>query len=166
MSEPIKTEIVALLPKLRRFAYALAGDVSEGDDVVQAACEKALARLDQYQPGTRLDSWMFRIVRTTFLDGRRRHERRFADSEDSTMARLSDDGVAQRRDEDRMLLANVRAAMSALPDDQRAALALVAIEGLSYREAAHVLDVPIGTIMSRLGRARAKLRPLSEGAFS
>lgn len=166
MSEPIKTEIVALLPRLRRFAYALAGDVSEGDDVVQTACEKALARLDQYEPGTRLDSWMFRIVRTTFLDGRRRHERRFADSEDDAMARLSDDGMAQRRDEDRILLANVRAAMSALPDDQRAVLALVAIEGLSYREAAHVLEVPIGTIMSRLGRARARLRPLSEGAFS
>ncbi|MEL6476122.1 MAG: RNA polymerase sigma factor [Pseudomonadota bacterium] len=165
MTNQIKTELVGMLPRLRRFAYALAGSVSEGDDIVQAACEKALARSDQYRPGTRFDSWMYRIIQTTFLDRRRRHEHRFARSDEDTLVAISDGGGGAASAYDRLLLAAVRRAMAELPDDQRSVLALVAIEGLGYREAAEVLGVPVGTVMSRLARARAKLKPLSEGAF-
>lgn len=166
MTESIRQDLIGVLPKIRRFACALAGNLSEGDDIVQTACEKALSRADQFQPGTRFDSWMYRIVQTTFLDSRRRHERRFARSDENTLAALSDAGKGAAKADDRLLLARVREAMAALPEDQRAALALVAIEGLGYREAAEVLDVPVGTVMSRLARARAKLKPLQEGAFS
>lgn len=166
MSESIRQDLITVLPKLRRFACALAGNLSEGDDIVQTACEKALARADQFQPGTRFDSWMYRIIQTTFLDSRRRHERRFARSDDDALAALSDSGLGAAKVDDRLLLERVRDAMAALPEDQRAVLALVAIEGLGYREAAEVLDVPLGTVMSRLARARAKLKPLQEGAFS
>ncbi len=166
MSESIRRDLIAVLPKIRRFACALAGSLSEGDDIVQTACEKALARADQFQPGTRFDSWMYRIVQTTFLDSRRRHERRFARSEDDALAALSDAGMGAARPHDRLLLARVREAMADLPEEQRVVLALVAIEGLAYREASEVLGVPVGTVMSRLARARAKLKPLQEGAFS
>ena len=71
VAEDIRTELVALLPRLRRFAYGLTGSLDEGDDVVQSACERALTRLDQFQPGTRLDSWMYRIVQTVWIDRRR-----------------------------------------------------------------------------------------------
>lgn len=166
MSETIRQDLIAMLPKIRRFACALAGNLSEGDDIAQTACEKALARADQFQPGTRFDSWIYRIVQTTFLDTRRRYEHRFARSGDDALAALSDSGQGAARAGDRLLLARVRKAMAELPEDQRAVLALVAIEGLGYKEAAEILDVPVGTVMSRLARARAKLKPLQEGAFS
>ncbi|MEM0945074.1 MAG: sigma-70 family RNA polymerase sigma factor [Pseudomonadota bacterium] len=165
MTEQIRAEIVSMLPRLRRFACALAGNPSEGDDIVQAACEKALARISQYRPDTRLDSWMYRIVQNTFLDGRRRHEHRYTSSDEDALAAVTDHGVSAASAYDRLLLAKVRREMAELPEDQRAVLALVAIEGLGYREAAEVLEIPVGTVMSRLARARAKLKPLSDGAF-
>lgn len=166
MTDTLKTEIVALIPRLRRFAMALAGSQDEGDDVVQAACLKALGNLHQYEPGTRLDSWMFRIVQTTFLDQRRRYEHRMTSADLDTVYQTADDGYAQRKTEHGLLLQQVRDAMGDLPDDQRAALALVAIEGFSYKEAAAILEVPVGTVMSRLARARDRLRPLGREALS
>ena len=165
MSEPpeaeqIKTELAALAPRLRRFAYALCGDPEQGDDLVQTACVRALSRLAQFTPGTRLDSWMFRIVQNCFLDDRRRAQRRGAAAEISPEWEPSDEGVGARRAESRMELAQVRAAIAQLPSEQRSVLALVAIEGRSYAEAAAILNIPVGTVMSRLSRARAKLLPL------
>jgi RNA polymerase sigma-70 factor (ECF subfamily) len=154
--------MVAILPKLRRFAWALAGSRDAGDDLVQAACERALSRLDQFQPGTRLDSWMYRIVQTIWLDRGRRQRTRGAEIDPDLVA-LSDGGLGARQAEDRLTLARVREAVAKLPEEQRAVLALVAIEGLSYREAAETLDIPVGTVMSRLARARAKLSPLAAG---
>lgn len=153
-----RRELVALVPKLRRFACSLSGNVQDADDLVQAACEKALKSWMQFQPGTRLDSWMYRIVQTVWLDDRRRHKVRGTaiDPED---AHLSDEGKAARLPEDRMMLAQVRAAMQTIPEGQREVLALVAVEGLSYREAAETLGLPIGTVMSRLSRARENLLP-------
>ena len=156
MSDELKAELVELLPRLRRFAYALSGSVEEGDEVVQTACVKALARLDQFQPGTRLDSWMFRIVQTSWLDHVRSRKRR-EPAPEAELEALGDSGLGARRPEARLELEAVRAQMAALPDDQRAALALVAIEGLSYAEAAAALEVPVGTVMSRISRARARL---------
>jgi RNA polymerase sigma-70 factor (ECF subfamily) len=157
MTEAIRQEMAALIPRMRRFAHSLAGSRDEGDDLVQAACVKALGALHQFEPGTRLDAWMFRIIRTGFLDRMRTVKRRPTVSDPETLEALSDGGKAARGVEDSMTLARVRQKMGELPEDQRAVLALVAIEGLSYREAAEALDVPVGTVMSRLARARAKL---------
>jgi RNA polymerase sigma-70 factor (ECF subfamily) len=164
MTEEIRQEMAALIPRMRRFAHALAGSRDEGDDLVQAACVKALGALHQYEPGTRLDAWMFRIIRTGFLDRVRTAKRRPSVSDPETLEALSDGGKAARGVEDGMTLARVRQKMAELPEDQRAVLALVAIEGLSYREAAEALGVPVGTVMSRLARARAKLGALLQEA--
>lgn len=158
-------DLVALVPKLRRFAYSLTGNRQDGDDLVQAACEKALRNVAQFQAGTRMDSWMYRIIQTLWIDDRRSARRR-GTAMDPDEAHLSDEGKAASLPEDRMMLAQTRAAMATLPEPQRAVLALVAIEGLSYREAAETLDIPVGTVMSRLSRAREALLPklgLSQG---
>ncbi len=164
MSEDVKAELVALIPRLRRFAWSLTGSRDEGDDLVQASCLKALGALEQYEPGTRLDSWMFRILRTGWIDRARTRARRPASSDPELLESLSDEGYAERKAEARMTLERVRAAMERLPDEQREVLALVAVEGLSYREAADVIGAPIGTVMSRLARARTRLGELMEAA--
>ncbi|MEL7139468.1 MAG: sigma-70 family RNA polymerase sigma factor [Pseudomonadota bacterium] len=164
MTEALRDEIAALVPRLRRFAYALSGSREEGDDLVQTACLKALSRLEQYKPGTRLDSWMMQIVRNQFLDDRRRFARRGGPVDPEIAEQVSDEGLDAQRREDRLTLARVRQAMAHLPEEQRAVLALVAIDGYSYKDAATVLSIPVGTVMSRLSRARARLVPLmSEG---
>lgn len=127
---------------------------------MQTACVKALARLEQFQPGTRLDSWMFRIIQTTYIDEMRSARKRLTRDDPDAFARHSDEGSAAGRAEHRLLLARVRAEIAALPPEQRAVMALVAIEGYSYKEAAEMLQTPIGTIMSRLSRARQRLMPL------
>jgi len=154
----IRHQIVALLPRLRRFALTLAGSRDLADDVVQSACEKALGRLDQFMPGTRLDSWMFQIVRTTFIDHIRRQKRRQHDDLTPDLVEsLPSDARIHEQTVARADLAVVRAEIGRLPDEQREVLALITVEGLSYQDAADMLGVPIGTIMSRLSRARRKL---------
>jgi len=156
--DTFRRDLVALVPKLRRFALSLAGNAADADDLVQAACEKALRNAAQFQPGTRMDSWMYRIVQTQWLDERRRHTVR-GGPVDPTEIEMSDEGKAASLPESRLMLDRARAAMATLPAGQREVLALVAIEGLSYREAAEALEVPIGTVMSRLSRAREALLP-------
>lgn len=150
--------LVEAIPRLRRFALALTGSQPDADDLVQAACEKALKNCDQFLPGTRMDSWMYRIVQTLWLDDRRRHKVR-GTAVDPDDAFLSDEGKAARLPEDRLMLAQARVAMAGLPEGQREVLALVAIEGLSYRETADTLGLPVGTVMIRLARARETLLP-------
>lgn len=156
--------LIALLPRLRRFACGLAGSVDEGDDLVQSACERALSRIHQFEPGTRLDSWMFRIVQTVWIDRRRSRQRRGTSVSVEEIGDLA--GADGLRDSDaRLHLAEVRRAVTRLPEDQRAVLLLVTVEGMSYREAADTLAIPIGTVMSRLARARLALgRSLGEPA--
>lgn len=164
MSAPFNDQLVAVLPRLRRFARGLTGSAVEADDLVQAACERALARAHQFQPGTRFDSWMFRIVQTVWIDQLRAREIRRTESEDEALGTGTDEPT--RRVEARMALREVQAAMAVLPAEQRMALLLVTVEGLSYREAAEVAAVPVGTIMSRLARARvALLAKLGGGAL-
>ena len=163
MQDDLRRDIAALVPRLRRFARALAGNVDMGDDIVQTACVKALSSLDRFTPGTRLDSWMFRIVQNSYLDTVRSGWRRSTVSDPDLLARQSDCGLGARHAEDRLTLDRLRKAVAELPEDQRAVLALVAIDGLSYKDAAGALGVPIGTVMSRLARARAKLMHFAEG---
>ena len=152
----IRQEMVALLPRLRRFAYAQTGSLEVADDLVQAACERALARLDQFTPGSRLDSWMFRIIATTWID-RMRHAGRRRQVDAKVIELMPFDARIHEQAEARADLAIVREEVARLPEEQRVVLALVAIDGQSYREAAETLGVPIGTIMSRLSRARRRL---------
>lgn len=165
MTEDVKVQMIALLPRLRRFAYGLTGHRDDADDLVQAACERALTRLDQWQPGTRLDSWMYRIVQTTFIDGTRKRRVR-GNQVDLDMAQdvAGSDGPAAM--EARLTLDSVRTAIGRLPDDQRSALLLVTVEGQSYREAADTLGIPQGTLMSRLARARLRLHETVHGSGS
>ena len=130
--------------------------MSEADDLVQAACERALTRQHQFQEGTRFDSWMFRIVQTIWIDQIRSRDVRKEDAEIAEERLGSDEPV--RRVEARLALGEVRRAVDRLPPDQRAVLLLVTVEGLSYKEAADVARVPVGTIMSRLARARIALQ--------
>jgi RNA polymerase sigma-70 factor (ECF subfamily) len=149
-------QLIALLPRLRRFGRGLAGSAVEADDLVQAACERALARRHQFQEGTRFDSWMFRIVQTIWIDQIRARDVRKEGGEIAEERLGTDEPV--RQVEARLALAEVRRAVGRLPPDQRAALMLVTVDGLSYKQAAEAMGVPIGTIMSRLARARVALQ--------
>jgi len=151
-------QLVALLPRLRRFARGLTGSAAEADDLVQAGCERALARSGQFQEGTRFDSWMFRILQTIWIDQlRARKVRREDPAPEIEDERFGTDEPV-RLAEARLSLEEVRRAVSCLPEEQRSALMLVTVEGLSYKEAAEISNVPIGTIMSRLARARTALQ--------
>jgi RNA polymerase sigma-70 factor (ECF subfamily) len=155
----LRLDLVALVPRLRRVAAAITGSLEAGDDLVQATCLRVLERSDQFQPGTRFDSWVLRILRNIWLDEKRREAVRGI-RVDPELVALSDGGAGARRPEDRMMMRRVGREFQALPGEQRMVLTLVAIDGWSYREAAEILDIPIGTVMSRLSRARARLLPL------
>lgn len=156
MSVPVSDQLIAVLPRLRRFARGLTGSAADADDLVQAACERALTRAHQFQEGTRFDSWMFRIVQTIWIDQLRARDVRREDAEEQGAHIGTDE--PKRRAEARLALEEVRNALSEIPAEQRAALLLVTVDGLSYKEAAEVADVPVGTIMSRLARARIALQ--------
>ncbi|HTZ37020.1 MAG TPA: RNA polymerase sigma factor [Stellaceae bacterium] len=156
VSKRFSDQLIAMLPRLRRFAAGLTRSASEADDLVQAACERALAREHQFQEGTRFDSWMFRIVQTIWIDQLRAREIRKEDGDIAEERLGSDEPV--RRVEARLALSEVRRAVSLLPPEQRVTLMLVTVEGLSYKQAAEVTGVPVGTIMSRLARARIALQ--------
>jgi RNA polymerase sigma-70 factor, ECF subfamily len=134
----------------------LARNPHDADDVVQIAVERALTRLDQWRSDARLDSWMFKIVRNAWIDelrSRGRRDKVFLAAEAGE--NVGTDSMARETD----LLA-VQSAMARLPQEQREAVGLVLVEGLPYREAADVLDVPIGTLTSRLARGREALQAM------
>jgi RNA polymerase sigma-70 factor (ECF subfamily) len=155
-SERVEDRLVAFLPNLRRFAISLCRSRHLADDLVQTACERALANADRFVPGTRFDAWMFRILRNLWIDHLRR--RQTAGFEEDISARTDIVGAQGERDtEARITLQTVAKAIDDLPEEQREVLLLVCVEGLSYRETAEVIGAPIGTVMSRLARARLKL---------
>lgn len=163
--DPVRRELVALLPRLRRFARALTRSADEADDLVQNAVERALRNLDNWQRGTRLDSWMFRIMKNAWIDEvRSKSVRTRVLAPEEAAFDVGSDGAGAM--ETHLEAQAVRAAMEELPEEQRLAVALVLIEGFSYREAADLLEVPIGTLTSRLARGRAaieaKLHPHAE----
>jgi len=152
----VHARIVAFLPRLRRFCRVLTGAQDRADDLVQATVERALQRIEQWQEGTNLESWMFRIARNMHIDqirmqaGRGRHVD--IDEAETVADRDALSGLEARSD-----LERVQGAMRTLPEEQRTLLSLVVLEEMSYREAAELLDIPIGTVMSRLARARRAL---------
>jgi RNA polymerase sigma-70 factor (ECF subfamily) len=154
--------MVELLPRLRRFAVALTGDLDQGDDLVQETCMRALSRVDQWQPGTRLDSWMYRIAQNLWLDRMRAKKVRGVQV-DVEAAEMLTGPNGRSVVESRLTLQAVGAAMAYLPEDQRVLIGLVCIDGLSYKEAAEITNSPIGTVMSRLARARRELHARLEG---
>lgn len=152
-----QTELVALLPRLRRFARAICRSDADAQDLVQATVERALAKRGGYRPGTRLDSWAFTIMKRIHIDQGRSKSRwgRVVTPEDAATPNVPD--AAQADEGLRADALAVREALWGLPRDQRLAVALVLVDGLSYAEAAQVLGVPAGTLTSRLVRGRQTL---------
>ncbi|MBX9746792.1 MAG: sigma-70 family RNA polymerase sigma factor [Hyphomonadaceae bacterium] len=153
--DQIRRELIALLPRLRRFARALTRS-DEADDLVQTALERALRNLGNWTPGSRLDSWMFRVMKNCWIDEIRAkavRTRVFAPEEAGEV--VGYDGAEAM--EHHLDAQAARAAMARLPEEQRLAVALVLVEGFSYREAADLLEIPIGTLTSRLARGRAAI---------
>jgi RNA polymerase sigma-70 factor (ECF subfamily) len=161
MDQPQSFEsgLSVLLPRLRRFAHGLSRDVADADDLVQMTVERALRSKDQWQEGTRLDSWLYRIMRNLWIDtvrARGRQMLREAPAEDGEqIGHDPRSGVEAAID-----LRRIMQAMAKLPDEQREVVALILIEGFGYREAAEILDLPIGTVSSRLVRGRTALLAL------
>ena len=153
---PHHQEIAALLPRLRRFARTITYNREDADDLVQAAVERALGRSAQWEPGTRLDSWLFRIMKNAWIDevrSRIRRDRIFAPEADGE--HVGDDFAEAHQQR-----IAIQKAISMLSDDHRIVIGLVLVDGLPYKEAAEVLEVPIGTLTSRLARAREALQGL------
>jgi RNA polymerase sigma-70 factor (ECF subfamily) len=161
--QAFERELLSLLPRLRRFARSLARDSADADDLVQLALERALKARAQWQEGTRLDAWMYRIARNVWIDelrSRTRRARTFAPEEAGAAV-----GVPAHEDVERSAaMRDVGRAMAALPEEQREAVALVLVEGLAYKEAAEILDIPMGTLTSRLTRGRQALAQWLEAA--
>jgi RNA polymerase sigma-70 factor, ECF subfamily len=153
--EPLQGRIIELLPRLRRFARTLTRNAHDADDLLQLALERALRHLQQWQSGTQLDSWLYGILKNDWIDelrSRGRREQVFADP-------AQVDGVVDRTSDASGTL-SIQQAMAQLPEELRLAVALVLIEGLSYKEAAQVMGVPMGTLTSRLARGREALQQL------
>ncbi|MGH8260036.1 MAG: RNA polymerase sigma factor [Steroidobacteraceae bacterium] len=152
--EAVRERLVELLPKLRRFARTLARDPHDADDLVQIAVERALARRRQLRPDAPLAGWVYGILRNAWIDeARARGRRNRLLVPEELGANIGDASGGTEAD-----ILSVQEAMSRLPEEQRTAVALVLIEGLSYKEAADVMNVPIGTLTSRLARGREALQ--------
>ena len=161
--QAFERELLTLLPRLRRFARSLARDPADADDLCQLALERALKAREQWQPGTRLDAWMYRIVRNCWIDEIRARTRRaqtFAPEEaGSHVGDRSHEAIERALD-----MQDLDKAMGELPPEQREVIALVLVEGLAYREAADILEIPMGTLTSRLTRGRQALVRMLETA--
>jgi RNA polymerase sigma-70 factor (ECF subfamily) len=159
--QAFERELLTLLPRLRRFARALAREPADADDLLQVALERALKAREQWTPGTRLDSWMMKIVRNCWIDevrSRARRARTFLPEEEGAAVGAD----THREIEARVEMHAVDKAMNALSAEQREVIALVLVEGLAYREAAELLDIPMGTLTSRLTRGRQALVQILE----
>jgi RNA polymerase sigma-70 factor (ECF subfamily) len=154
--ESFEDQLAVLLPRLRRFAHALSRNSADADDLAQATVERALRSKAQWQPGTRLDSWLYRIMRNLWIDTVRARGRKDKVEASAELAdRIGEDPSGAI--EARIDLKRVMAAMQRLPEEQREVVALILIEGFGYRETAEMLELPIGTVSSRLVRGRTAL---------
>lgn len=153
-----KQHLVDLIPRLRRYARALAGDRASADDLVQDTLERAWAKLHLYRRGTDLRAWLFTVMHNVHVN--RVRAARATEILDEDMPELAQRAVQG----DALAVRDLDRALARLPDEQRAVLLLVTIEEMSYEEVARTLEIPIGTVMSRLSRAREKMRAMMAGA--
>lgn len=147
-------ELISILPRLRRFAISLAGNRADGDDLLQTTVERLLAR--KTPADVSLLKWSFRICRNVWIDEIRRRKVRFQHAADE-LADPMQDTFEESSAMARLTLHDVTKALSRLPEEQRLAILLVAVEGLSYAETAATLEIPVGTVLSRVARARKTL---------
>jgi len=171
MTHDIDQSLREWLPRLRRFALWLTRDASTADDLVQSTIERALSRWSTRHDDSALRAWLFAILYRQFLDTKRRSKRyaamleHFRGGRDPSGAHghaVNDDATYPSVERE-VMAQSVLQSLAQLPTEQRALLLWISVEGLSYREVAEILDVPIGTVMSRLSRARQALRRASEG---
>ena len=155
-SEAFERELTELLPRLRRFAHTLSRDAADADDLTQATVERALRSRAQWQPGTRLDSWLYRIMRNLWIDTARARARKQKHEAPEGEALAVGEDPREALDSS-LELKRAMAAMELLPDEQREVVALILIEGFGYREVSEMLGLPIGTVSSRLVRGRMAL---------
>jgi len=154
--DSFREQMIAFLPRLSAFALSLTGNADQRDDLVQETCSRALARRDKWQPGTRLDSWMFRIAQNLWLD-RKRAERYRGEPVDIAMVGDLIDCDGRRITESRLALAEVLRGLDQLSPEHRVLIGLVCVDGMTYKQASEILELPVGTVMSRLARARIAL---------
>lgn len=154
-TEEFNTALVATIPRIRRFCYALTGSMADADDLLQATVERALKKQDLFEAGTELDRWLYRMCRNIWIDEMRSRKSKgdVVEFDEQLAPTTGGEGSMMSR----LTLSEVRKAMATLSDTHREVLALIGMEGLTYKEAAETLELPIGTIMSRLARARAQL---------
>ena len=156
MQPDLSEKLIELIPRMRRFAAGLSGSTDSGDELVQAACERLLLNQAKLRPDTKLDSWLFRVIRNLHIDAiraqsaRERNMREVGHVAELHLVTSNPMEVGAHLDE-------VTSAMQQLSEEHRAVLMLICVEGLSYKEAAEVLGVPTGTVTSRLVRARSAL---------
>ncbi len=155
-----RSQLAAELPHLRRFARALVGDAALADDLVQDCLERALIKSHLYDPARPLRAWLYAVLRNLYISGLRRDRR-------SAVVKSVDDltggeGSTPADQEERLSVALIAEALDRLPQQHREVIVLVALEEMSYREVAEITGVPIGTVMSRLSRARGSLQQILE----
>lgn len=152
----LRDQILAAVPSLRAFAISLSGNVDRADDLVQETILRALANIHSFQPGTNMPAWLFTILRNLFRSEYRKRRREVEDADGSFAETLKSHPDQVGRVEFR----EFRAALAQLPAEQREALILVGASGFSYEEAANICDCAVGTIKSRVNRARSRLAKL------
>ena len=154
MQKDLRQQLSVMIPRLRRFARGLAqASPQDADDLVQAACERALSRLHQFHEGSRFDSWVFRILQSIWFNERARIRESYFDPAGMEVH----DDMAVRRMDASLTLSDVQRSFEGLPEEQRVVMLLVCLEGYTYAETSEIMGVPIGTVMSRLSRGRLAL---------
>ena len=156
LDNSVRDAVLAAVPSLRAFAISLCGNVDRADDLVQETLLRALANIQSFQPGTNMSAWLFTILRNHFRSEYRKRRREVEDTDGS----YADTLKSQPEQGGRLEFNEFRAALDKLPPDQREALILVGASGFSYEEAAAICECAVGTIKSRVNRARTRLADL------
>ncbi|HEX7928578.1 MAG TPA: RNA polymerase sigma factor [bacterium] len=155
--DDLSLQIEQQIPRLRRYAQALVGDSTRADDIVQDCLERAWTKIHLFRPGSDLRAWLFTILHNVHANAARRY------NTSPAMVPLVDENLApstRATQLDELEVGDLKDALARLSDDQRQVILMVGMEQMRYEEVAHVLDIPIGTVMSRLHRARERLREL------
>ncbi|TCS73335.1 RNA polymerase sigma-70 factor (ECF subfamily) [Sulfuritortus calidifontis] len=152
-----QNELIQHIPRLRRYARALAGDAARADDLVQDTLERALVKLDLWRPGSDLRAWLFTLMHNLFINQLRANGQVHCELDEAADVPVSGGQV------EALAVRDIHAALGRLSTEQREVILLVGLEQFSYADAARVLGLPLGTVMSRLSRARERLREIMEG---